>query len=114
MSAIEGDLNFMLGRILAEQGSLKDALVESQRQRDAILRKLDEVQKEIHEYGGAAKAAVAGVAEINGRIEKEIMPHVDDYKKLKQRGFGVIAIIGLASSSLSAFVTNFLTGNHPS
>jgi len=41
----------------------------------------------------------------------EMKPHVDDYKRLKQRGIGILAGVGLVGGSLGSAITGWLKGH---
>ena len=103
-------LSRLLGRVEAE-------LAEGARQRDALFKKLDDIEKMIHEQNGAMRVLATQVsqqskdhAELKTIIEEEIKPVVDDYKSMKNRGLGVIAFIGFASAGGGAFLMNLLAG----
>jgi chromosome segregation ATPase len=103
-------LSRLLGRIEAD-------MAEGARQRDALFKKLDNIETIMHEQNGAAKLLAAQVAELAKdqidlvkRIDEQISPAVEDFKSLKNKGLGVIAFIGLASSGGGAFLVKWLGG----
>lgn len=50
---------------------------------------------------GDLKEALAELKEIKQEVA-EMKPYVDDYRKLKQRGIGVLAIVGIMGSGFGA------------
>ncbi len=103
-------LSRLLGRIEAD-------MAEAARQRDALFKKLDNMETMMHEQNGASKLIAAQVAELAKdhvalveMIDEEIKPVVDDYKALKNKGLGVIGLIGLVSSGGGALLMKWLSG----
>jgi|GEM_PF-4162680 len=88
------DLNDVYNRL----GKLEASTDEVLRQLRALFVKLDQQRKDMHEIGGVAKEAVRQANQNKDAIANELRPVVDDYKALKNRGLGVIAVVGLIGS----------------
>lgn len=103
------DLNDVYNRL----GKLEASTDEVLRQMRALFVKIDAQRKDIHEVGGIAKEAVRQATENRDKIRDEIKPTVDDYKKLKNQGMGVIVFVGLLASGagvgLAKIYDKFLT-----
>lgn len=95
------DLNDVYNRL----GKLEASTDEVLRQLRALFAKLDQQRKDMHEIGGVAKEAVRQATQNKEAIEKDLRPTIDDYKALKNRGLGVIAIIGLLASGAGVIAT---------
>ncbi len=75
----DNDLYLMLGQLKAEN-------IEAKRQRELLFEKISEVKKD-----------TGGLPQLRQDVET-MKPVVDDYQKLRQRGIGVIATVGLLSA----------------
>jgi len=89
-------------------GTLRAEVAENQRQHAASFRKLDSIEEKITKLAGAVELIAAAQTRIENEMKEEIRPAVSDFKALKNKGLGVIAFIGLASSGIGAALTEFL------
>jgi hypothetical protein len=78
-----------LDQISRAIGALEAKVDEGARQRDLINRKLD--------------AVLAGQAELRGLAGEvaALKPHVEDWKRVKQRGLGYLAGAGIGGAGLA-------------
>lgn len=87
-------------------GELKSELREAARQRDAMFRKLDVLQTQLSELAGALKLVAEKGMGLEKVINEELKPQIENFKELKNRGYGVIAVIGLISAGLGGFISS--------
>lgn len=73
----------------------------SGQQMATLVKKFDGVQAEMRDIKEIAREAVARAERLEERLD-DIEPNVEDYKKLKQRGIGVLGLIGLGSGAAGA------------
>ena len=90
-----------LDQISAAIGRLQEAQENAERQRERMFEKLDSIAVQTAELPALAR-----------RIG-EMEPHVEDYKRLKQRGVGVLGLIAVAGSLLGAWVRELWEGFWP-
>lgn len=81
-----------LDQISAAIGRLQEAQANAARQRERMFEKLDGI--------AAQTAEIPALARRIGEIE----PHVEDYKRLKQRGVGILGLIAMGGSLLGAWI----------
>jgi len=98
-----GDID-EISRVL---GELKADNAEAMRQRDAMWNKFDEVSKTCTEISGCVKMLGAQHVALSAKIDLEHAPVIADMKALKQRGIGMLAVIGLVATAAAALVGNF-------
>lgn len=89
-----------IDQISKQLGELIGAERENSRQLDAIWKKLDAISREQQETNGLAKEALRMASENERNMREEIKPAVDDYKTLKAKGMGALAMAGLISSGV--------------
>ena len=82
------EISMMLGRI-ANQND------EHTRQLSALFHQLDGLKREHAEIAGVAKEAIRQSAETSRVIREEIRPYIDDFRNLKAKGAGVLAVIAV-------------------
>jgi chromosome segregation ATPase len=80
-----------LDQISAAIGRLQEAQESAERQRARIFEQLARIAEQTSEIPGLAN-----------RIEA-MEPHVEDYRRLKQRGIGVLGVIAVGGSLLGAW-----------
>lgn len=104
-----------LSRLL---GRIESDMAEGARQREALFKKLDGIETMMHEQNGAARVLAAQVAELAKdhvdlvkMIDEDIKPTVEDYKGLKNKGLGMIGLIGILSSGGGAALMKWWTGS---
>lgn len=83
-------------------GQLKAENTESQRQRDAMFKKLDRISDDITKLRGAVEMLAKDHASTAQKVHEDIMPTIIEFRNLKQRGMGIIAFIGLIGSGIGA------------
>lgn len=81
-----------IGELRAEARNATD-------QRAMLGRKLDDIAKKLEVLPALAEKV------------QDHETHIEDYKRLKQRGFGILAGVSLGSAGLSALISNFF-GKH--
>lgn len=84
-------------------GEMQSQHKESERQRSRIFKLLDEIKDRQGEINGAINLVVSRLDSQNKRIEV-VEKSSDDFIALKNRGLGVIWVIGLAGGSIGAAV----------
>ena len=106
-----------LDQISAAIGSLQADAAETTRRSAVFFAKLDDIHDCLHEIKGSMSiTALANVA-LNVDIDTNIKPVIEDYKRQKQRGLGLLAGVtigaGAAGGSLAAWLlkaTKFMGG----
>lgn len=84
-----------LNEIFEALGRLEEQGEESQRQRRRLFGKVEEVQAAVAPYGPRLDHLEKTHAE-------ETRPVLEDYKKTKAKGFGVLVGLGLVTGSVGA------------
>ena len=97
-----------LSEVSTAIGRLMAFSEESQRQRDAMFKKLDEIANTVHQSIGQAKLVAVEVENVKKKIN-EFQPVIDEMKTLKQRGIGALAVIGIGAGSISAAITKLVS-----
>lgn len=93
-----------IDQISKQLGILIGTEKENSRQLDAIWKKLDAISKEQQETNGLSKEALRLATENERRMHEDIKPAVDDYKTLKAKGLGALAMAGMIGGGLSTVV----------
>ena len=88
--------------VARDLGKLIAKAEEAERQRAAMFRRLDEVKAQNSETHGVAKEAMSQVGDLKRHVAEKVDPVIEDYRTLKNRGIGVLAIIALLAGSIGA------------
>lgn len=99
-----GELNELSRAI----GALQHSAEITAEQTAAMWRRLDEIKSLLVQQGADHKIAVADTAAIKEQIVKEIMPTVREMNALKQRGIGMLAMVGLVAGALGLFINRII------
>lgn len=78
-------------------GSLQAEQISSRRDHERTLQKLDELAEQLAPLASLIKTV------------DEMKPHVEDWYKMKQRGLGILAVIGLMGGAVGSSLTSFWT-----
>ena len=89
------EISRVLGRIEANQATAKEV-------DKAMFKRMDEQRRSHDELMGVVKETTARVAFVEDEMTNTIVPVIDDFARLKQRGIGAIVIIGLLSAGAGA------------
>ena len=65
---------------------------------------IEELKAELNETNTLNRALARDVASLGAQVEK-MAPHVEDYRRMKQRGITVIAMIGFLGGGLGVIGT---------
>lgn len=93
--------------ISMEIGQLKAQVAEGNRQREAQFRKLDGIVDKLNEISGQVKLVADQVSTIKKEMEDDIKPAVSEWKTMKAKGVGALAVIGVLSSGIGAGLFKF-------
>jgi hypothetical protein len=93
------EISRMLGELRADNA-------EAMRQREAMWNKFDEVSKTCTEISGCVKMLGAQHIALATRIDAEHAPVINEMKQLKQRGIGVLAILGIVGTVIAAMLSS--------
>jgi chromosome segregation ATPase len=91
MAASIHDISLLLGKLSAQTENLQSQL------RD-LTNTLEQVRNKSSQTLQAIELLQARVALIESALEKTIKPSIYDYKKLKQRGIGILGAVGMLSA----------------
>lgn len=80
---------YLLGQIKAKQETQEQKQLEMDQKQDQINEKLD--------------ICLSRTAKVESVVER-ISPEVDDYTKMKHRGWGIVATIGVIGTVLGGFL----------
>ena len=73
----------------------------------AQTKDLSDALDELQEKGSLTLAAVEGiksrVSAVENTLEKAVLPSIADYKRVKQRGLGILGFVGMLSGALAAY-----------
>lgn len=84
-------------------GRLQESAEAAERSRLAMWGEIKGFRGEQSEM----RADLAQVLALKGRVDA-MEPHVEDWKQTKQRGIGILAVVGLASGGVGAAVVAWL------
>jgi len=93
------EISRMLGELRADNA-------EAMRQRTAMWNKFDEVSKTCSEISGCVKMLGAQHVALAAKIDVEHAPVINEMKQLKQRGIGVLAILGIVGTVVAATLSS--------
>ena len=86
-----GDIKGQIGEIHGRLGGIERQINDSWEQR-----------RRLYEEVGSVKAAVSElplikreIESIQKTIDKDIRPHIEDYRRLKNRGLGIVSAVGI-------------------
>ena len=82
---------------------------QSAQQMVSLMQKFDNMQQDVQDIKQIAKEALDKAEQLEERLDEDIEPDVQDYKKLKQRGIGVLGIIGIGSGAAGAGLREVLS-----
>ena len=99
-----------LNQVFAALGRLEAQGEESQRQRRRLFAKVEEVQESVAENGVAFAGMEARVVDLEDAHVKEVKPVLEDYKKTKAKGYGVLVGLGMVTGSLGAHMDKAWAG----
>lgn len=88
--------------IARDLGKLIAKAEEAERQRSAMFGRIDDLRKEMSETKGVSNEAMRRIAMMEQKVQEDIKPTVEDYKALKNRGLGMIAMVGLMGAAIGA------------
>ena len=94
-----------LGQFL---GQLSAENAESLRLNNALIQKIDALTVDLQHLSTEVKLMGERHLQLEDEVN-EIKPIVEDYRKMKDRGFGVIAFIGLVSAGFGAGAVSLLS-----
>ena len=89
------EISRILGRIEANQATSKEVV-------DALFRRMDDLRADHSELIGVVKEHAAKLTFFEEELTDTVVPAIDEFAKLKQRGIGVIAVIGILSAGAGA------------
>jgi len=92
-------------------GTLRAEVKENRRQHDASFKKLDVIDDKITKLTSAVELLTSEHASLKKKVEEDIEPVTTDYKAMKNKGYGVITLIGLMSSGVGVGVFKFFTNS---
>jgi chromosome segregation ATPase len=104
-----------LDEISKSIGVLTAQHAESQRQRDAIFKKLDAIENNVQEARGAQNLVLHKLDQHELRLQK-VEAIAKDYEGLKNQGKGVLVMVGLLGGTVGAGVAalfSMLIGKTP-
>lgn len=81
-------------------GEMQADILHIRKSTDAIDTKVDRAHENVIALKSSAKQA-------HKRLD-DIYPHVEDYKKMKQRGYGIIAVMGVIFGSAGGILIKAL------
>lgn len=97
------DLNDLYAQIGKLQGTSEELL----RQVGALFVKMDKQQTALNEATGVAKEALKMAASNQATIKDNVLPTIEDYKSMKNRGLGIVMFIGFLGSGVGAAITKY-------
>lgn len=84
-----------MAEIFAALGRLEEQGAESQRQRSRLFKKVEDIQTNSASHGPRLDA-------LENTHDEDVKPVLEDYKKTKAKGFGVLVGLGLVAGGLGA------------
>lgn len=93
-----------LSEIFAALGRLEEQGDESQRQRRRLFKKVDDMQDGLAGLGASVGGMEPRIAALEHAQDNEIKPAMEDYKRTKAKGAGLLLGVGLGGGALGAHV----------
>lgn len=73
-----------------------------------ITKQFDMLREDLSEIKAGVNETVSKVNHLEERIDEDIEPTVEDFKKLKQRGIGVITFVGISGGVFGSTIKDFI------
>lgn len=89
-------------------GSIEAKLQTNGQQLTALFTKVDVIRKEHAELLGVVKELNSRVDLIEKEIAEDVVPTVQEVQRLKQRGIGILTVIGLLGTGAGFLLTKVL------
>lgn len=93
-------------------GSIETKLQTNGQQLDALFNKVDIIRKEHSETLGVVKELNSRVDLLEKEIAEDVVPTVQEMQRLKQRGIGILTVIGLLGAGAGFLLTKALKYLH--
>lgn len=90
------EVSMLLGKLLQQTETLTSQTAE-------LNRSITTLQKNSTDTLTTLERISSRVTVIEVALDHNILPNIEDYKKLRNRGWGILVAIGFASTSLGAF-----------
>ena len=106
MSADIGQIREDIGELRAGQEHAKEGVARMERKFDALA---EEIRRDRHDERNRAQVIIGRL----DLIEPKVRDHgeaVEDYRRMKQRGLGIVAGVGVASSAGGAALWPLIKG----
>lgn len=97
-----------LDEISLTLGKLLNGQEEAVRKQEAIFRNIDEIKSSMSEVKGSVATVTAGHTALKTDVDENLKPHIEDYKKNKQRGLGIMAGLGIGGGAGGATIANYV------
>lgn len=97
-----------LDEISLTLGKLLNGQEEAVRKQEAIFRNIDEIKGAMSEIKGSVATVTAGHTALKVDVDENVKPHIEDFKKTKQRGIGLMAGVGLGGGASGATIATLL------
>jgi tRNA U34 5-carboxymethylaminomethyl modifying GTPase MnmE/TrmE len=101
-------VHHMLGKLIAGQDEAVRVSEKTNQTVEAVHRRLDDINKEVARNAGALILATERHDSLKTKIDTVIEPQIEDYKKNKQRGLGMVAALGLGGGGIGAWAATWL------
>lgn len=93
-------------------GSIEAKQTTNNQQLKALFGKVDTMRKEHSELLGVVKELNSRLDVLESELAEDVVPMVQEFQRLKQRGIGILTIIGLLSAGAGFLLTKVLKYLH--
>ena len=97
-----------LDEISLTLGKLLQAQQDHAKKTEGLFRVTEEIKEGQAEVKGSVATLTAAHNALKKEIDDDIKPQVEDYKKNKQRGIGILAALGVGSGGVGAALASII------
>lgn len=97
-----------LDEISLTLGKLLNGQEEAVRKQEAIFKRIEDINGAMSEVKGSVATVTASHTALKADVEENLKPHIEDYKRNKARGIGILAGLGIGGGMGGATLANYL------
>ena len=91
------ELGIMLGKVQAQAES-------AEKSRVIMYAKIDGLHTTLIETLAAVRAIQSEQRDAKSKLESEVIPHIEDYRQMKNRGIGIFIGLATISGGIGAYI----------
>lgn len=104
-----GDLKGELGEIKGQMQAMNKSMADSWDSRRKIYDELGQLKSSVQKMETEEKLTRQKVVDVKDCIDQQIKPNIEDFKRIKNRGWGLLAGVSIASGGAGAAMSKVLS-----